>query len=83
MSWRERAACRGTDPEVFYPLPGDSGAYDDARTCCAGCSARADCLEEAMAGEGDLAPGGRHGMWGGFTPRERHALSEACRQARA
>jgi hypothetical protein len=50
-------ACRGADPDLFFPLPGESAGQ--AIAICSGCLVRAECL--ALA----LANGERFGVWGG------------------
>jgi WhiB family redox-sensing transcriptional regulator len=65
-SWRDRAACRGTDPDLFFPDRGESA--DPARQICARCPARQPCLAYA------LDTGITHGIWGGLTERERRVL---------
>jgi hypothetical protein len=50
-------ACTGADPDLFFPLPGQSA--DAAKAICAGCRVREACLARA------LANGERHGVWGG------------------
>lgn len=67
MSWRDDAACRDADPDIFYPETPD---YQDARAICAQCPVRDRCLTDAMATE----RGTRYGMFGGLTPRERGSL---------
>lgn len=66
--WRSRAACRGTDPEAFFPTAEDGPVYDAqvaaAKAICRGCPVRAECLEEALA----RMP---FGVAGGLTPEER------------
>ena len=52
-----RPACVGSDPNLFFPLPGQSA--DEAKAICAGCQVRGACLARA------LANGERHGVWGG------------------
>jgi WhiB family redox-sensing transcriptional regulator len=69
-TWRAGAACRGVDPEVFFPL-GDgerlpSGAYAEARVICGGCDVRELCLAHYLAEQ--------FGCWGGATPHERLLL---------
>ena len=64
--WRSRAACRGTDLNVFFPGRGESA--EPARRICAGCPVRQPCLEFA------LSHGEVHGIWGGLTERDRRAL---------
>jgi WhiB family redox-sensing transcriptional regulator len=64
--WRELAACRGTDLEVFFPGRGESA--EPARQVCAGCPVRQPCLDYAISNRIT------HGIWGGLTERERRAL---------
>ena len=64
--WRELAACRGTDLEVFFPGRGESAG--PARRVCAGCPVRQPCLDYAITNR--IASG----VWGGLTERERRAL---------
>jgi WhiB family transcriptional regulator, redox-sensing transcriptional regulator len=65
-SWRDRVACRGTDPDPFFPERGESA--DPARQICARCPVRQPCLAYA------LDNGITHGVWGGLTERERRVL---------
>jgi len=71
--WRERAACRGTDLDVFYPGRGESAA--PARQVCARCPVRQPCLEYALSNRIT------HGIWGGLTERERRPLQSDWVQA--
>ena len=64
--WRELAACRGTDLEVFFPERGESA--EPARQVCAACPVRQPCLDYAITNRIT------HGIWGGLTERERRAL---------
>src|SRR5262249_25795665 len=64
--WRELAACRGTDLEVFFPGRGQTAG--PARQGCAGCPVRQPCLDYAITNR--IA----YGVWGGLTERERRAL---------
>ena len=64
--WRELAACRGTDLEVFFPERGESAG--PARRVCAACPVRQPCLDYAITN------GVTHGIWGALTERERRAL---------
>ena len=45
-SWRKRAACRGIDPEVFYPVSDEDA--EEAKAICAMCPVRQACLEHAL-----------------------------------
>jgi WhiB family redox-sensing transcriptional regulator len=65
-AWAEDAACRGVDPDLFFPERG--GAVDAALSTCAGCPVRAECLADA------LLRGERHGIWGGTSERTRRVL---------
>jgi hypothetical protein len=64
--WRELAACRGTDLQVFFPRRGESAG--PARQVCAACPVRQACLDYAITNR--IV----HGVWGGLTERERRAL---------
>jgi WhiB family redox-sensing transcriptional regulator len=69
--WRDEAACRNADPELFFPI-GNAGPpllqLDRAKQVCAGCTVRTPCLEWA------LASGQEAGVWGGTTEDERRTL---------
>ena len=69
--WRDGAACRNVDPEIFFP-DGTAGPalleIDRARALCAGCQVRARCLDWA------LRHGAAFGIWGGLTEDERRAV---------
>jgi WhiB family redox-sensing transcriptional regulator len=67
--WRERAACRGTDLDVFYPERGQTAG--PARLVCARCPVREPCLDYAVSNRIT------HGIWGGLTERERRPLRSA------
>jgi WhiB family transcriptional regulator, redox-sensing transcriptional regulator len=64
--WRELAAFRGIDLEVFFPGRGESA--EPARRVCAACPVRQACLDYAISNRIS------HGIWGGLTERERRAL---------
>lgn len=70
--WQDAAACLGCDPEVFFPPPKVNAV--EAKTICAGCDVRLECLDYA------IETSQRHGVWGGMTPRERRV--EARRRMR-
>jgi WhiB family transcriptional regulator, redox-sensing transcriptional regulator len=71
VGWHEYAACRGVDPELFFPGQGRSAAK--AREVCARCSVREECLEYALKDEDAFY----YGIWGGTTPRERRGMPAA------
>jgi Transcription factor WhiB len=66
--WRTRASCRGMDGEIFFPTAAEGPTYEAqvavAKTVCAGCPVRPECLEEALT----RIP---YGIAGGLTPEER------------
>ena len=66
--WRSAAACRDTDPDLFFPVS-ESGKsleqVEGAKAICAGCPVRRPCLAFA------LGTGQAHGIWGGLTEQER------------
>ena len=66
LSWRQKAACRGVDPDIFYPVSDDDAGA--AKAICAGCPVREACLEYALANRE------RDGVWGGATERERRRM---------
>lgn len=45
--WKQQAACRGEDPEIFFPLPGDSATRERALAICGTCPVTAQCAELA------------------------------------
>ncbi len=69
--WRDDAACRDADPEVFFP-DGDTRSaraqVKMAKLICRGCPVSATCLSWA------LASGQEAGIWGGLTEDQRRSL---------
>jgi len=66
-SWMARAACRGTDPECFFPVSVKGAAAEQVRSAkavCGRCEVLAECLSYALR----AMP---HGIWGGTTWEER------------
>ncbi len=68
-------ACRGADPDVFFPDQGQS--LEPARRICAECVVRDECLEYALDNRE------RFGVWGGTSERERRRLRRARRHEAA
>lgn len=66
LSWRHRAACRGVDPDIFYPTSDEE--VEAAKAVCDECPVREPCLEHALARRE------RDGVWGGATERERRRM---------
>jgi WhiB family redox-sensing transcriptional regulator len=78
--WWAEAACRGTDPELFFPDGGStsSSRRQEARAkeICASCPVSRQCLVWAL-GTGQPA-----GVWGGATESERRALARNAKRTR-
>lgn len=66
MTWRTQAACRGMSPAYWYAERGES--IVEAKAICAGCPVQAECLAAALASRE------RHGIWGGYTEKERRMI---------
>ena len=78
--WRELAACRGADPELFFPLTesGPSlGQIRQAKQICRVCPVQRACLTWAL----QHAMG--EGIWGGSTETERRAIVAGLNGRRA
>jgi WhiB family redox-sensing transcriptional regulator len=73
LVWRQRAACRGVEPEIFYPVSDDDA--EEAKAICRGCAVRETCLEFALANRE------RDGVWGGATERERRRILRQRRKS--
>lgn len=73
LVWRQRAACRGVDPDIFYPVSDEEAS--DAKAICALCPVQQACLEWALTSrESD-------GVWGGATERERRRIIRRRRRS--
>jgi WhiB family redox-sensing transcriptional regulator len=72
QGWLDRAACRGQDPERFFPESGEQVKAAEAKAICASCQVRDQCLDLAVKAAGGLA--GDHGVFGGTLPDERSRL---------
>jgi WhiB family redox-sensing transcriptional regulator len=79
-NWRSASACLSADPDLFFPISTAGPAKQQitrAKTICAGCQVRQECLEFAVSH--DLA----HGIWGGTTPEDRQRDRRRKRRAAA
>lgn len=78
--FRYRAACRDTDPELFFPV-GDSGPAQRqiaaAKAVCRRCRVTEECLAWA------LNAGHEYGVWGGRDMAERRDLHRRTRSVYA
>lgn len=76
-SWRDRALCRQSYPENYFPLDGERAqSRKYARRVCAGCPVQAECLEFALESDS------RFGIWGGMSEAERGPLHVAAARTR-
>ena len=73
MSWRQRAACRGVDPDIFYASSDEEA--EEAKAICRVCPVREACLEYALVNRE------RDGVWGGATERERRRIIRQRRKS--
>jgi len=77
--WRRTAACRDTDPDLFFPV-GTTGPaieqIESAKAVCRACDAQDLCLEYALATNQDS------GIWGGTSEDERRQLRKQYQAAR-
>ena len=64
--WVAEAICPQTDAEEFFPEKGSTAVV--AKAVCWGCPVRIQCLDYAVEHNES------HGVWGGFTPKERMRL---------
>jgi WhiB family redox-sensing transcriptional regulator len=71
--WRERGACKGLDPQIFYPETDEDA--DTAKRVCAQCHVQTACLEYALQFRE------REGVWGGTTERERRRIIRQRRRS--
>ena len=77
--WRNRSACRDTDPDLFFPVGTTGPAIDQidaAKGVCRSCEALEPCLDFA------LATNQESGVWGGTSEEERRMLRKAWLAAR-
>ena len=68
--WRDRAACLGQDPEIFFPV--GAGRHSliqvaSAKAICADCPVIIRCRDSALAN-------GYEGIWGGLDDDERRRM---------
>jgi WhiB family redox-sensing transcriptional regulator len=80
LDWVHYARCKDEDPELFFPI-GTTGPaavqIAAAKSICAMCEVRMECLEWAMTTAQDS------GVWGGLSEEERRALRRARRRGEA
>ena len=69
--WRELAMCRGSEPNLFFPIGSTGPALDQiegAKGICFQCSVKEECLNYALETNQEA------GVWGGYAEDERRRL---------
>jgi WhiB family redox-sensing transcriptional regulator len=67
--------CATIHRELFFPAKTDTPGEREAKRACHGCPALDVCLEFALTVEDGIGTSGRHGIYGGMTPKERGQLA--------
>jgi WhiB family redox-sensing transcriptional regulator len=79
MTWRDRAACLGVDPELFFPI-GKTGPallqVEEAKFVCRRCEVVEPCLSRAVESRQE------DGVWDGPSADERGAVKRRNARAR-
>ena len=72
--WREQAACRGLDTNIFFPPQGTQAKEITAliNQTCAICPVKAECLAYSEKTHA------RHGIWGGLGEKARREWRKAA-----
>ena len=79
LRWREAAACRDRDTDLFFPVgvTGPAVAHiAAAKAVCQGCEVRSECLQFAITTNQEF------GVWGGTSEEERRILRRQWRARR-
>lgn len=76
MDWRDAAACRHHDPDLFFPVGVDERAVELAVAVCRDCTVSGECLRWAL--ENDV----QFGVWGGVGEHEREMAARQRRRTR-
>ncbi|MBB4889602.1 WhiB family redox-sensing transcriptional regulator [Streptomyces netropsis] len=77
MNWRQDAACREEDPDLFFPVGTTGPAVtqtEDAKSVCRRCPVMEQCLRWAMNS------GQEYGVWGATSEKDRQAIRAGRRQ---
>ncbi len=78
--WRVEAACRDTDPALFFPVGTTGPAVNQiasAKKVCFACRCKDACLKFALSTNQDT------GIWGGTSEEERRVIRRRLRAAAA
>lgn len=63
FNWQEQGACRGIEPEIFFPISDEEAG--PAKAICSTCDVERACLLFSLQNRE------RYGVWGGVTEKER------------
>jgi len=77
--WRDRAACRCTDADLFFPAGSTGDAIEQiraAKAVCRACPVRTECLQFSLESNQEA------GIWGGKDEDERRKLRQVWRAGR-
>ena len=77
--WRDQAACRSGDAELFFPAGSTGAAVDwiqSAKAICRSCPVKDACLRFALETNQEA------GVWGGTDEDERRRLRKVWRSGR-
>lgn len=80
LDWRAQAACRSTDPDLFFPVGTTGpavGQIEAAKAVCMTCPSKAPCLEYALSTHQDS------GVWGATSEEERRTIRRQRRRQAA
>jgi WhiB family redox-sensing transcriptional regulator len=70
--WLDLAACKDSDPELFFPERGEQAKGQAAKQVCAGCQVQQQCRDLAVGAAASREED--HGIFGATTPHERSGL---------
>ena len=76
--WRDEAACRDVDPQLFFPLGSSPEALEQlyrAKAICGACTVAQECLIFAVTTNQE------YGVWGGLDEEERREVRRQWRRA--
>lgn len=65
QDWQQRAACAGSDPDLFFPVGESRKQIAKAKEVCAECPVHKECLRLALVRDHAW------GVWGGLSAVER------------
>lgn len=71
IEWRELAACKDSEPNLFFPIGTTGPAVEqiaEAKMVCMSCSIQEECLQYALETNQEA------GLWGGYAEDERRRL---------